>query len=130
MLLGLVRMDAAKLAGATALSYVVFFISGMFIHYARTGDEYTLYYSLSRPQTWLATIGGVIIGFGLWRHKEWAWWLGILAALFQLFGISSRLVPFLTAGESPPASMLIVAVLLAIFVLLLCLPQTRALCKR
>ena len=122
--------DSAKLAAATAIFYIIFFVSGMFIHYARTGEEYTLYYSLSRPQTWIAAVGGAIIGYGLWRHRAWAWWLGLAAVLFQMVGVSPKLIRFLAEGQAPPMGMLIVFGLFALFLLLLTLPKTRALCKR
>jgi translocator protein len=122
--------DTAKVAASIAVFYVVFFVGGMFHAYYTSGSEYTLRYSLALPETWLAALGSIVIGYGLWRHYRWAWWLGLVGVALQLIGISQSLSRFLLHGDLPPASMLVVAALFVIFTVLLLLPKTRAACIR
>jgi translocator protein len=98
--------DSAKLAGAVAVFYVAFLLAGIFVQYLRTGEEYILHYSLSLPTTWIAVVAGCAIAYGLWRHRRWAWWLGIAGVIFQLLGISTRIARFVSAGHTPPIGVL------------------------
>lgn len=68
-----------------AFAYVALVLGGIFVHYAVSGDNSTLRYSLSQVSTWLVTVVGLAAGAGLWRHYRWAWWLGVVAAYVNVF---------------------------------------------
>lgn len=122
--------DRAQLAAYIALAYILVMLGGIFLHYAQTGDAYTLKFSLMLPSTWVVTIAGGVIALGLWLRKAWAWWLGLGAVLIQLTRISSWLAQHYSFTKPPAFSVLFVLAILVIFLAVLSLPKTRAACSR
>lgn len=122
--------DRAKLASCVAITYIFIVLGGIILHFLNTGGVYTLKFSLLLPSTWGATLLSGVVAWGLWDHFRWAWWLGIVAVLFQLIRMSFWLSQRFSLDDLPGFGTLLVFALLIIFLVLLILPATRALCKR
>jgi hydrogenase/urease accessory protein HupE len=107
-----------RLAAFCALAYGLLLVSGVLHHFQRTGSLRALVRGLSQPWLWVALLIALLVMYGLWRRYAWAWWLGILAAGFQVFRILS---PYVMAGGArlPPASTLVALVLLLLVIVLL-----------
>lgn len=119
------RNGYAKLAGILAILYAITFFGGIFVHYLISGSSYTLKYSLSLPKTWLVLVMALIIGFGLIKHYRWSWWLGLVAGIYQLIGISIAAQRLLSSQSTLPLLMGMFIVLFIAFLTLLLLPSVR-----
>ena len=120
------------MAARVALGYVLFFLGGMFVQFFETGDFGALYYSVLLTSTWLATLVGLLVAWGLWNRRRWAWWLGLVAAAAQLTNMCvwiSRHFEILTKS-SFPYSVLIIFLLLVFFLGLLLVPPTLRFAQR
>ncbi len=119
------RNGYAKLAGILAILYAITFFGGIFFHYLISGSSYTLKYSLSLPKTWLVLVMALVIGFGLIKHYRWSWWLGLVAGIYQLIGISIAAQRLLSSQSTLPLLMGMFIVLFIAFLTLLLLPSVR-----
>ena len=127
------KFDSGKWASIIAVSYVLFFTGGVFVHFFVTGDTYTLKYSFSLPGTWLAGGAGLLIAWGLWRHFRWSWWLGLIAVIYQLSRLTPRIIKLWSSENITPWSIMgmnVVFALFAAFLIVLILPSTRKVCSR
>jgi translocator protein len=122
--------DRAQLASYIALAYVFVVLGGIFLHFLSSGEVYTLKFSLMHPGTWLATIVGGTAAWGLWHRYRWAWWLGLVAALFQLVRMSSWLFQHFNLERLPGFSIALVLILMVSFLVVLIVPGTRTVCSR
>ncbi len=127
------NIDTRKLASIIAVFYVVFFLSGIFIHYYLTGEIYTLKYSFSLPRTWLVASVGILVSYGVWNQFRWGWWLGLIGVLYQLIGIIPRIIklwPYEGVSLMSTIGMNVVCISFISFFIILILPSTRKLCSR
>jgi hypothetical protein len=108
-----------RLAAFCAVAYGLLLVSGIVHHFQRTGSLRALFRSVAYPGFWIVLLVVVLVMYGLFKRHAWAWWLGIAAALFQLFRIVSAYVQGPSAGRVPSTPVLISLVLLVVFVLLL-----------
>ncbi|MBU1237977.1 MAG: hypothetical protein KJ634_13775 [Gammaproteobacteria bacterium] len=122
--------DRGQFASYIAVTYIFVVLGGIFLHYLSTGDAYTLKFSLMLPSTLGAIIISGVVAWGLWNRFRWAWWLGIVAALFQLVRMSSWLSQHFSAAKLPGFGVLLVLALVLVFLIVLILPGTRAACAR
>jgi benzodiazapine receptor len=118
------------LASLVAITYVAVVLGGTLIHFVNTGDAYTLRFSLTQPTTWVASIVGAVVAWGLWQHFAWAWWLGIGAAVVQLFRVGTWVVEHYSSSRSPSIGVSLVVALLLAFLALLLPSKVRASCSR
>lgn len=123
------NLRPSQISSLLAAAYVAVVVGGIFVHFAGTGDLYTLRYSLTLPATLIVTILGSVIALGLWRGLAWAWWLGLTAVAVQLTRFSPWLLARLNSGNVPIGSWLITFLLLAFLVALLT-PAVRQSCSR
>jgi hypothetical protein len=70
------------------------------------------------------------VAAGLWLRLGWAWWAGLIAAAWQLISHLLYIVVTTASGETVGAVGWLIAVLLAIFLIVLLLPATRNACLR
>lgn len=102
-----------------AAAYVAVVVGGIFVHFAGTGDLYTLRYSLTRPATLVVMTLGPVIALGLWHGYAWAWWIGLGAVSIQLSRFSPWLLERFNNGNVPIGSWLVTLLLLAFLITLL-----------
>jgi benzodiazapine receptor len=76
-----------RLASLTSAVYGALLVSGIVYHFQRTGSLRALARGLAEPTIWIALLVAALVTFGLWKRHAWAWWLGVGAALYQLFRI-------------------------------------------
>jgi uncharacterized membrane protein (DUF2068 family) len=124
------KLKNAQLAGLVAIAYVLIFFGGIFVHYLISGEEYTLRYSLALPSVWIAAIAGLITGWGLWNLYRWAWWVGLIGGLYQLFGSLHHMGKFVSISTYPPMGVIVVFGLFVTFLILILLPTTRSQCVK
>ena len=119
-----------RVASVTAIAYLTVVLGGTLIHFARTGDAFTLRFSLTQPGTWIATFIAALVAWGLWKQYKWAWWLGVGAAGYQLFRVGSWIVGHFSVSRPPGFGPLLVTALLLAFLVLLFPSNVRASCNR
>jgi hypothetical protein len=129
----MVERDTARMSAAIAVLYVAFFFGGIFVHYFAAGDAYTLKYSLSLPDTWLAAIVALTVAWGLWHHYLWAWWLGLLGVGYQIVEITNRILKLSTASDLHISTVIGVggvSLIFLAFLIVLLQSETRRLCVK
>jgi len=90
----------------------------------------TVRLSAAHALSWLIGLLCLVLTFGLWTRYAWAWWLGLVAALFQGWRIVSAHIAHRGLVSIPGTTTLIVLVLLLVFLVLLFMPKARATCNR
>jgi hypothetical protein len=109
-----------RFASLSCAAYGALLVSGTVYHFQRSGSFRALGHSLAQPGLWIALLVAVLVTFGLWQRRAWAWWLGIAAAGYQIFRIASAYAHGRGFGHMPGfATLLALALLLLILVLLL-----------
>jgi hypothetical protein len=119
----------SQISSLLVAAYVAVVVGGTLLHFANTGDVYTLKYSFTRPATIIAMLVGVIVAFGLWRSYAWAWWLGLIAVGVQLYRFGPWFAERLVNDQVPIGSWLI-AFLLVAFLALHLTKAVRKSCSR
>lgn len=66
---------------------------------------------------------------GLWVRAGWAWWGGLIAAAWQFVSHLLYLIVMTASGDRVGAAGWLIAVLLAVFLVVLLLPATRNACR-
>ena len=118
-----------RLASASTAAYAALFVSGIVYHFQRTGSLRALAHSLSNPFVWITLVVAAVVTFGLWKRYAWAWWLGVAAAVYQLFRIAEA---WYSHGFSHvPGVPTLIALALLVLILVLLLPRRSRLgCSR
>jgi hypothetical protein len=82
-----------------------------------------------------STTAGVVISAvavpvaaGLWLRAAWAWWTGLVAAVWQLLSHLLYIVVATASGGTVGALGWLIALLLVVFLIVLLLPATRDAC--
>jgi lysylphosphatidylglycerol synthetase-like protein (DUF2156 family) len=70
------------------------------------------------------------VAAGLWLRSRWAWWAGLIAAIWQLLSYLLYIVVQTASGETVGAAGWVIAALLVAFLIVLLLPATRDTCLR
>lgn len=68
------------------------------------------------------------IALGLWLRQGWGWWVGLVAGIWQLISHLLYLIVQLASGEQVGLIGWLIALLLAVFLVVLLLPATRNSC--
>lgn len=117
------------LASLSAAAYAVLVVSGIFMAFGRSGNFVALLHGLSRPGIWIAFVIAALVAWGLLKRYAWAWWLGAIAAAFQLFRIVSWYVQG-PIGRVPGTYTLLAFGLLTLLLVLLVQRRVRTACTR
>lgn len=123
-------LAAIRLAALVAVAYALLLLSGGLVGVAGGSSRVSLSVSLTQPVTWLMALLSLLIAWALWTRYAWGWWLGLAAALFQLWRVISAVVARPGFPQLPASGTLLVLGLLLAFVILLFLPRARASCNR
>lgn len=123
-------LTSVRLAGLVAFGYAVWVLAGGAVQFGAGGQAVTLRLSMAQPITWVVGGLALVIAFGLWTRYAWAWWLGLAAALFQIWRLAWPLFTGPGAPRLPGMTAVLVLMLLVLFVVLLLLPKARAACNR
>lgn len=107
-----------RLASCCAAAYGALLASGVVHHFERTGSLRALVHGLSRPTLWVALLVAALVTWGLWKRYAWAWWLGLVAAAYQLFRIVWPYLHGRGFGRVPGFYTLLALGLLALFLVL------------
>lgn len=70
------------------------------------------------------------VAVGLWLRAGWAWWAGLIAAAWQLVSHLLQLIVMTVSGATVGGAGWLIAVLLAVFLVVLLLPATRNACTK
>lgn len=123
-------LTAIRVAALIAIGYGLWVLFGGPVRFGAGSEALTMRVSLTSPVTWLVGLLALAIGFSLWMRFAWAWWLGLAAALFQLWRILYPIFARDGLPRLPGATTLLVLLLLLVFVILLFMPKARAACSR
>jgi hypothetical protein len=108
-----------RLASISAAAYGALAASGAIHHLQRSGSLRLFVRELTRPSLWLVVLVALVLFWGLWNRYVWAWWLGIVAACWEIFVIGSGYVHSRAFGHLPrPATLLALGLLLFIVAML------------
>ena len=121
---------AVRLASVLGVGYGLWVLASGPLRLGAGAEALTMRVSLSHPIAWLVGLLAIVLGCALWGRYAWAWWLALVAALFQA---GRFLYPvFASAGtlRLPGTTTLLVLALLATIVVLLLMPKARAACSR
>lgn len=118
------------LAALITAAYVIFTHAASLVHFAYTGSALALRINLTQTENWLIAIVGFAVAWGIWHRFNWAWWLGVAAALFQLFREVSWIAKHASIAKPPGAEALVLLLLLLAFLVLVLPAKTRAACSR
>jgi hypothetical protein len=121
---------ALRLAALIAIGWGLWVLAGGPLHFGAGTAGVSLSLRFSHALAWLVGGIAVVIGCALWMRQAWAWWLGLAAALFELWRL---LWPIFSRGGAPRwpgATTLLSIALLIAFVALLFVPKARAACSR
>ena len=119
-----------RLASLASAAYGALLVSGIVYHFQRTGSFRALAQGLAQPAVWVALLVAALVTFGLWQRHAWAWWLGVVAAAWQVFRIGMAYVQGRNFGNVPGAATLIALVLLLLVLVLLLPRKARLGCNR
>jgi translocator protein len=119
-----------RLASFSAAAYATLGIAGILYPLAHSGNFRVLRHALSQPPVWLAIVGAALVAWGLARRQAWAWWLGVIAAGYQLAMLLFAYVRGPAFGHLPRPWTLIAMVLLALVLVLLLPRRARLACSR
>src|SRR6478609_10651770 len=119
-----------RLASFSAAGYALLGIVGILYPLAHSGNFRVLRAALSHPPVWLAILIAALVAWGLAGRRAWAWWLGVIAAGYQLAMLLFAYVRGPALGHLPRPWVLIAMVLLALVLILLLPRRSRLACSR
>lgn len=118
-----------RLASLTSAAYGALLASGLVYHFQRTGSLRALAHQLARPTLWVALLLAALITYGLWKRYAWAWWLGIAAAVYEIYIIGAAW--FARGFSRVPGIPVLITLALMVLLLVLLLPRRSRLgCNR
>lgn len=123
-------LTSIRMAAMVAFGYALWVLAGGPVRLGAGAQVVTLRLSAAQPVTWLVGLLTLVIAWGLWMRYAWAWWLGLVAALFQAWRLAWPLVAGAGAPRLPGTTTMLVLALLLVFVVLLFMPKARATCSR
>ena len=112
-------------ASLSSAAYGVLFVSGIVHRFQRTGSFRALGHSLMQPTVWITLAVALLVCWGLWKRYAWAWWLGLVAAGYQLAMIVLAYVRGGSIGRVPGTWTLISLCLLALVLVMLATRKAR-----
>lgn len=121
-------LASIRTSALVAFGYALWVLAGGPVRLGAGAQVVTLRLSAAQPVTWLVGLLALVIAWGLWMRYAWAWWLGLVAALFQAWRLAWPL--FAGAPRLPDTTTMLVLALLLVFVVLLFMPKARAACSR
>lgn len=123
-------LTAIRIAALLAIGYGLWVLVGGPVQLGAGSEALTMRLSLANPVAWLIGLVAIFIGSFLWMRFAWAWWLGLAAALFQVWRIVYPIFAKAGAPRLPGLVTLLVLALLVLFIVLLFFPRARAACSR
>ncbi|NML48594.1 hypothetical protein HHL11_32930 [Ramlibacter sp. G-1-2-2] len=117
-----------RIAALCAFAYAALCIAGLVTHFQHTGNFGALLHGLLRPEVGLVFAIALLVGIGVWARYAWAWWVGLAAAVFQIYRIT---IGYWHAGRIPHAfAVLLALALLIAFLVLVLQRKARLACNR
>ncbi len=123
-------LTSIRVAALVAFGYALWVLAGGAVRFGAGAQAVTLHLSMAQPAAWLVGLLALVVAWGLWVRYAWAWWLGLVAALFQAWRLAWPLFAGAGAPRLPGTTTLLVLALLLVFVVLLFMPKARAASNR
>lgn len=122
--------DGARIAALIVVAYVLYLAGIVLLRWAGTpgpGGE------APSPASWIVPLGGVILAWGLWGHRSWAWAATLVCCVYAIARILWFAYPDLPGDLSfplmaTPAGVRLMPLALLLAVLLF--SNARALCRK
>ena len=119
--------DGARVSALIVVAYVV---GGIFLRWAYPRGGIA---SLPPLTSWITVLGGVLLAWGLWRHRMWAWYGTLICCVYAIARILWLAWPNLLSDLSfllvtTPVGVRLI--LLALLLAVLLFSNARALCTK
>lgn len=87
--------DGARVSAFIVVAYVLYFVGGILLRWAyRPGGV------PPSPAAWVIALAGLVLAWGLWQHRPWAWWAALVCAIYAIARILWFVWPKLQADVS------------------------------
>ena len=71
--------DGARVSALIIVAYVLYFAGGIFLQWTfRPGGV------PPSPAAWIIALAGVVLAWGLWQHRTWAWYAALVCAVYAI----------------------------------------------
>jgi hypothetical protein len=122
--------DGARVSALIVVAYVLYPAGGILLQWAYPRGSIVSPPSLT---FWITVLGGVVLAWGLWRHRLWAWAGALVCCAYAITRILWFAYPDLLAAPSflfiaTPVGVRLI--LLALLLAVLLFSNARALCKK
>lgn len=71
--------DGARVSALLVVAYVLYFVGGMLLRWAFRPGGVPL-----APAAWVITLAGLVLAWGLWQHRKWAWFAALACAIYAI----------------------------------------------
>ena len=77
--------DGAKVSAWIVVAYVLYLVGGILLRWA-----YPLGGGVPPPSpaAWIIALAGLVLAWGLWRHRAWAWYAALICAIYAIARIA------------------------------------------
>lgn len=89
--------DGTRVSALLVLAYVLYFIGGILLRWAYPPGGG---FPPPSPAAWIVTLAGMVLAWGLWRHRMWAWYAAVACAIYAIARIVWFAWPKLSADVS------------------------------
>ena len=122
--------DGARVSALIVVAYVLYVVGGILLRWAYPHG------GIASPPplaSWITLLAGVVLAWGLWRHRMWAWYGTLICCVYAIARILWFTWPYLLSDLSflfvtTPAGVRLILLVLLLGVLLL--SNARALCRK
>jgi hypothetical protein len=73
--------DGARVSALIVAAYVLYLVGGIFLRWAYPRGGIVSPPSLT---SWITVLGGVVLAWGLWRHRVWAWYGTLICCVYAI----------------------------------------------
>jgi hypothetical protein len=89
--------DGARVSALIVVAYVLYLAGGILVRWAYPPGGGV---PPPSPAAWIVTLAGLVLAWGLWRHRRWAWYAALVCAIYAIARIAWFAWPSLPADMS------------------------------
>jgi hypothetical protein len=77
--------DGAKVSALIVAAYILYLVGGILLRWAYPPGGGV---PPSSPAAWIIALAGLVLAWGLWRHRTWAWYAALICAIYAIARIA------------------------------------------
>ena len=77
--------DGARVSALIVVAYVLYFAGGILIRWAYPAGGG---FPPPPPAAWIVTLAGLVLAWGLWLHRTWAWYAALVCVIYAIARIA------------------------------------------